>query len=102
MYHPLKPMIFLIDKVDSEYQVIVYKGIFDLTHSIEWQDIFEGKSLIIDEHGVGYEWDSSKSDEIGIVYDYTMISTLRISDLITQCLKKLNADKDIYEFNFFL
>ena len=95
-------MIFLINKVDSEYQVIVYEDIDHLIYSIEWQDIFEGKSLIIDENGVEYEWDSTKKDEIGTVYGYTIISTPRVSGLITECLKRVNADKDICEFNFTL
>ena len=80
-------MIFLIDIVDSEHQVIVYKSINDLTKRVEWQDVFEGKSIIIDENGTEYEWDSSKKDEIGTVYDYTLIPTSRISELITECLQ---------------
>ena len=57
-------MIFLIDIVDSEHQVIVYESIPDLIQRVEWQDIFEGKSIIIDENGTEYEWDSTKRDEI--------------------------------------
>lgn len=93
-------MIFLIDKIDSEHQVIVYDSITDLTQRVEWQDIFEGKSVIIDENGTEYEWDSSKKNEIGTVYDYTLIPTTRISELVTECLKRVNADQNIYEFNF--
>ncbi|GMN08669.1 hypothetical protein MTsPCn5_40620 [Croceitalea sp. MTPC5] len=93
-------MIFLIDKVDSEHQVIVYNNITDLTKRVEWQDIFEGKSVIIDENGTEYEWDSSKKNEIGTVYDYTLIPTARISELVTECLKRVNDDQNIYEFNF--
>ena len=93
-------MIFLIDKIDSEHQVIVYDSITDLTQRVEWQDIFEGKSVIIDENGTEYEWDSSKKNEIGTIYDYTLIPTIRISELVTECLKRVNDDRDIYEFNF--
>ena len=93
-------MIFLIDKVNSEYQVNVYESITDLTRRVEWQDIFEGKSMIIDEKGTEYEWDSSKKNEIGTIYDYTLIPTLRVSELITECLKRINADQSIVEFNF--
>jgi len=93
-------MIFLIDKVDSEHQVIVYDSIPDLTQRVEWQDIFEGKSVIIDENGTEYEWDSSKKNEIGTVHDYTLIPTARISELITECLKRVNTDQNIGEFNF--
>ncbi|MBT30570.1 MAG: hypothetical protein CMO01_13000 [Thalassobius sp.] len=95
-------MIFLIDKVDSEYQVIVYEDIDQLIYSVEWLDIFAGKTLIIDENGVEYKWDSTKKDEIDTVYGYTIISTSRVSDLVTECLKRVNADKDICEFNFVL
>ena len=93
-------MIFLIDKVDSEHQVIVYESITDLTQRVEWQDIFEGKSVIIDENGTEYEWDTLKKNEIGTVHDYTLIPTARISKLITECLKKVNNNQNIYEFNF--
>ena len=85
-------MIFLIDKVDSEHQVIVYESITDLTQRIKWQDIFEGKSIIIDENGIEYEWDSSKKNEIGTVYNYSLIPTSRISELIAECLKRINID----------
>jgi len=93
-------MIFLIDIVDSEHQVIVYENILDLIQRVEWQDILEGKSIIIDENGTEYEWDSTKKDEIGTVYDYTLIPTSRISELITECLKIVRAEQNICEFSF--
>jgi hypothetical protein len=93
-------MIFLIDKVDSEHQVIVYESIADLTQRVEWQDIFEGKSIIIDKNGTEYEWDSSKKNEIGTVYNYTLIPTSRVSELITECLKGFELNKDSWEFSF--
>ncbi|MCR8668044.1 hypothetical protein NO995_10150 [Aestuariibaculum sp. M13] len=93
-------MIFLIDIVDSEHQVTVYKSITDVTQRIEWQDIFEGKSIILDENGTEYEWDSSKRNEIGTIYNYTLVPTSRISELITECLKRVNTDQNICEFNF--
>jgi len=93
-------MIFLIDIADSEHQVIVYENIPDLIHRVEWQDIFEGKSIIIDENGTEYEWDSTKKEEIGTVYDYTIIPTSRISELISECLKRVRIEPNICEFNF--
>ena len=93
-------MIFLIDKVDSEHQVIVYENITDLTRRVEWQDIFEGKSIIIDENGTEYEWDSSKKNEVGTVHDYTLIPTSRISELVTECLERVSDDQNISEFIF--
>lgn len=93
-------MIFLIDKVDCEHQVIVYKSIADLTQRVEWQDIFEKKSIIIDENGIEYKWDSSKNNEIGSVYNYSLISTLKFSELIVECLKRVNIDQNICEFKF--
>jgi len=93
-------MIFLIDKVDSEHQVIVYENIPDLIQRVEWQDIFEGKSIIIDEFGNEYEWDSEQKNEIGTVHDYTLIRTSRISDLVKECNKRVKSDKNIIEFNF--
>ncbi|GGZ94472.1 hypothetical protein [Algibacter mikhailovii] len=93
-------MIFLIDKVNSGHQVIVYENITDLTKRVEWQDVFEGKSIIIDKNGTEYEWDSSKKNEIGTVYEYTLIPTTRVSELITECLNRVNTDQNICEFNF--
>ncbi len=93
-------MIFLIDKVNSEHQVIVYESITDLTQRVEWQDIFEGKSIIIDENGIEYEWDSSKKNEVGTVYNYSLIPTSRVSELIAECLKRVNINENICEFNF--
>lgn len=93
-------MIFLITIVNSKNQVIVYESISDLTQKVEWQDIFEGKSIIIDENGIEYQWDSTKTDEIGTVYDYTMIPTSRVSKYIAECLKRVKAEKSICEFIF--
>jgi hypothetical protein len=93
-------MIFLIDKVKSEYQVLIYKSLYDLTTSVEWQDIYESKSLILDENGVEYEWDSSKKNEYGTIYEYTLISTFRTSVLISECLKRVNSSPNICEFTF--
>ena len=93
-------MIFLIDIVDSKHQVKVYESIADLTQRVEWQEIFEGKSIIIDNNGIEYEWDSSKKNEIGSVYNYSLIPTSRVSELITECLNRVNIDQNISEFSF--
>ena len=93
-------MIFLIYIVDSEHQVIVYENIPDLIQRVEWQDIFEGKSIIIDKNGIEYEWDSTQKNEIGTVHDYTIIPTSRVSDLITRCLERIKLDENISEFSF--
>ncbi|WP_430817546.1 hypothetical protein [Carboxylicivirga sp. RSCT41] len=71
-----------------------------LIQRVEWQDIFEGESIIIDDYGTEYEWDSSKKDEIGTVHAYTLIPTSRVSELITECLKRVGAAQNIREFNF--
>ncbi len=75
-------MIFLIDIINSEHQVIVYENIPDLIQRVEWQDIFEGKSIIIDENGTEYEWDSLQKSQIEKIHDYTLIPTNRVSSLI--------------------
>ncbi len=92
-------MIFLIDKIDNKHEVFVYESITDLTSRIDWQDIFEGKSLIIDQNGFEYEWDSSNKHEIGTVNDYTLIKTSRISSLVSECLNKVKLDKNLTEFS---
>lgn len=93
-------MIFLIHKVNSNHQVIVYESISDLTQRVEWQDIFYSESIVIDKNGIEYQWDSSKKDEIGTVFDYTMIPTKRVSKYINECLKGVKAEKNICEFVF--
>lgn len=93
-------MIFLIDKIDNKHEVIVYESITDLTSRIDWQDIFEGKSIIIDQNGFEYEWNSSKKHEISTVNHYTLIRTSRISSLVSECLKKVKTDKNLAEFSF--
>ena len=94
-------MIFLIEIVATEHQVLVYKDIPDLVNRVEWQDIFEGKSIIIDEQGTEYEWDSSQKNEIGTIYDYTIIPTSRVSALITECLDRIKTDENSSEFKFY-
>ena len=93
-------MIFLIDKIDNRHEVIVYEGISDLTSRVDWQDVFDGKPIIIDQNGVEYEWDLIKKNEIGTVNDYTLIKTSRISSLVSECLKKVNLNKNLTEFSF--
>ena len=93
-------MIFLIDIVDSEHQVIVYENIPDVIQRVEWQDIFEGKSIIIDGNGIEYEWDSSQQNEIGTVHDYTLMPTNSVSSLIDECLKRIKVNENIGTFKF--
>lgn len=92
-------MVFLIDKVDSEHQVVIYENIPDLVQRVEWQDIFEGKSIIIYENGIEYEWDSTKKNEIGTVHDYSIVPTSKISALTSKCLEIVSSNPNICEFN---
>lgn len=94
-------MIFLIDQVGSEHLVTVYESIGDLVRRVEWQDIVEYNSIIIDVDGIEYEWDSSQKNEIGTVYEYSLIRTSRVSALITPCLERIKLDKDICEFKLY-
>ena len=93
-------MIFTIDIVGSECHIVVYDNITDLTQRIEWQDIFEGQLTIIDEFGVEYDWDATRFNEIGTTYNYTLIPTSRVSNLVTQCLKMVSSNKNLREFRF--
>ncbi|WP_130736349.1 hypothetical protein [Flavobacterium sp. J27] len=93
-------MFFLIDTIDKVCHVLVYQSLIDLTQRIEWQDVFEGQSIIIDENGIEYEWDSSKKEEVGIVYNYTLIPTDRTSKLLRECLNELHTSRNKQEFNF--
>ena len=76
-------MIFILDEFGS---VDVYESIDEVVNYIEWQDIFEGEQLILDDKGNIYEWDSSKTNEIGTVYDYTLILSSRKSKLIDKVI----------------
>ena len=69
-----------------------------MTTSVEWQDIFEGKCIIIDEDGVEYEWDSSKKNEIGTVYGYSLIKTHKKSTLLEACLSIISSNENVVEF----
>lgn len=40
-------MIFLIDKIDSGHQVIVYEDILDLIQRVDWQDILRLNLLLL-------------------------------------------------------
>lgn len=93
-------MIFLIDILETQCNVVVYDDIAHFVQQVEWQDIFEGNSIIFDENGTEYEWDSSQKNEIGTVYNYTMIPTFRKSKLVTKCLEIIELNKHIQEFNF--
>lgn len=93
-------MIFLIDKMPTTYQVVVYDNIADLASRVEWQDIYEGKSIIIDESGYEYEWDVTQENEIGTLYNYTLVRTTRISVLISKCLEMVQSLGNRTEFYF--
>ena len=93
-------MIFLIDKMKTEFEVLVYKSTKDLSNRIDWQDVFEGKSIIIDELGNEYEWDKSKKEEIGTVFNYTLIRNNRISNLTNMCITEFQRSENKTEFSF--
>lgn len=91
-------MIFLINEIETHYEVIVYDNIKDLTSRVEWQDVYEGKSTIIDQDGFEHEWDDTLNNEIGTIHDYTMRRTSKKSHLIVKCLNALKRNKDLIEF----
>jgi hypothetical protein len=91
-------MIFLIDKIGKALDILVYESISDLTSRVEWQDIFEGTSTIIDESGFIFKLEPSKKGEVGLVYNYNMIQTDRKSKLIEICLEEYNLKGKPSEF----
>ena len=64
-------MIFIVN-FEAPPEVIIYNSLEQITHSIEWQDIFEGRDIIIDHEGNQYKWNDLKQEEFGTVYDYTL------------------------------
>lgn len=91
-------MIFLIN-FEGGYEVIVYKDLKDLSNSVEWQDIFEERNIILDEEGNTYKWDSDKKNEFGIVYDYTLIKSGANIQLVKKCLRVYQNLGEPVEFN---
>jgi len=76
-------MIFLIDQHTDE--VNIFDSIEQLASMVEWQDILNDKITVIDEFGNLYKWDSTKSDEIGTIYHYTMTSIGTNMNLSEKC-----------------
>ena len=95
--HHLK-MIFLIDRIKEGYEIAVYEDLPDLTNRVEWQDIYQSESIIADETGIIYEWDSSKDKEYGSVFNYTLIQTEKRVDLIDKLLESYNQENCPDEF----
>ena len=91
-------MIFLIDRVKEGYEIAVYEDLPDLANRVEWQDIYQGESIIADETGIIYEWDSSKDMEYGTVFNYTLIQTEKRVDLIDKLLEAYNQQNCPDEF----
>ena len=91
-------MIFLLDRLDSIYQVLVYKDLSDLIYRTEWQDIFEGKSIITDLEGNKYKWDDTKREEFATVHDYTLIKTGEKLSFIDRLKKEYYASGQQWEF----
>lgn len=85
-------MIFLVD-FEGTPEVLVYTSLDDLIHRVEWQDIFEGKSYIIDELGNLYKWDDKQVKEFGTVHDYTLIpsgANIELAQLCKQTYESLD------------
>jgi hypothetical protein len=84
-------MVFLIDAVDAVNEVVVYESLEDITSRIEWQDVAEGGSTILDEQGRTYGWDNSKVGEYGTTYGYTLMMRDVDYSLRDQCIREYEA-----------
>ncbi|MBC7923976.1 MAG: hypothetical protein H7Z75_23125 [Ferruginibacter sp.] len=84
-------MIFLIDKAEGRKEVTVYESLDRLSSVVEWPDIFEALSLVIDQEGTSYAWDNSKKSEYGTVYGYTFEVNGSIPELAEQCYRQYLA-----------
>jgi hypothetical protein len=81
-------MIFVLDEADTVVEVSVYESLEQLANMVEWQDFFEGKSIILDEEGKTYSWDTSKTEEYGFTYGYTLTAVGTNHKLLDKCMKQ--------------
>ena len=83
-------MIFLTDNIKKEngIEFIVYDSLEDLSRRVDWQDILDPCSTILDEDGKIYEWDDTKAEEIGTVFDYSFQAVRMDLDLAKRCKAK--------------
>jgi hypothetical protein len=60
-------MIFLTDNIRKENRIefIVYDSLEDLSQRVDWHDILDSASTILDEEGKIYSWDDTKEEEVG-------------------------------------
>lgn len=81
-------IIFILDEYGH---VDVYNNLKAVTAYIEWQDIFECQQLLFDSNGKCYKWGSLKYNEIGTVYNYTLVTSSEKSELISIVINKYNS-----------
>jgi len=93
-------MIYHIHEFDNETHVTRFESIDEFINCIEWQDIFEGKSIIANTKGETYKWDSSQQNEFAIVYGYTLMKTGEIYGNMTRVLSEAQKAKFPEEFVF--
>lgn len=91
-------MIFLLDKLENRYEVLVHRDLSDLAQRVEWQDICEGKSIISDMEGNKYKWDDSKSEEYASIHDYTLIKNGEKIDFIERLTEEYYSSGQQGEF----
>ena len=67
-------MYFVVEKIpDSGSRVDSYESLFDISNSLEWQDVVSGAYIILSTSGKKYSWDISKNNEKANVYGYSLI-----------------------------
>mgnify|MGYP000892849258 CR=1 FL=1 len=93
-------MIYLIDELEEEIQVSTHDSLEAIRNGIDWQDIFEGKTKIVDEDGMMYKWDSSKENEIGTVFGYTLIPVNQKYLGFQEILKESVRAENQFDFAF--
>ncbi len=93
-------MIYLVDELKEEIQVSAHNSLSDIINGIDRQDIFEGKTKIVDEYGTMYEWDSTKEHEIGTVFGYTLIPTNQKYNGLPDILNESKHAENPLDFSF--
>lgn len=88
-------MIFLVENArdGNKIKLETYTSLDDVAQRVEWQDILDPSIIIVDEEGILYAWDDSKSEEIGIVYNYTFKINGRDEALASKCKTMIRESK---------
>ena len=92
-------MIFAVENIQGGLFVHVYADLHELSHSLEWQDVYGNAYRIVDELGVIYQWDSSKrTEEFAALYGYSLVANGVDLELGKRCAEQFFQESPNTEF----